>query len=334
VLEPAISDAVSIGLSHPAPLASAATMASMLVAYILCTISARKTGVNFCLRRLETVELNRAVLLYKKVVDRLQDIDREGKHARGNLFARYNHRRQVRRKFSTELADLQAYAAHLRSTIMRLRRRPMQRYKSWLHIHSSRFALSRSVTACFLALAMLAAGSWLFEQYAHALLGEHALSEEMDVMLASFLAWQPVHDRMAYAHSIGAGFLPVMTSYLYVYRRAKLLSEHRQKFRMLKEFAVTDPDRLIHQAPVDTDVSDEPVEAPARTAAERTWFCVLGLSPSATIDEIKQAYKLQIKQNHPDRVHDMSPMFRELAEAETKKLNAAYEEALLSLQHV
>ena len=28
----------------------------------------------------------------------------------------------------------------------------------------------------------------------------------------------------------------------------------------------------------------------------------------------------------------MSPLFRELAEAETKKLNAAYEEALLTLQ--
>ena len=35
-----------------------------------------------------------------------------------------------------------------------------------------------------------------------------------------------------------------------------------------------------------------------------------------------------IKQNHPDRVHGMSPAFRELAEAETKRINVAYQEAL------
>jgi DnaJ-class molecular chaperone len=58
----------------------------------------------------------------------------------------------------------------------------------------------------------------------------------------------------------------------------------------------------------------------------------LGVSHSATMDEIKLAYKARIKQNHPDRVREMSPMFRELAEAETKKLNAAYEEALMSVQ--
>ena len=45
--------------------------------------------------------------------------------------------------------------------------------------------------------------------------------------------------------------------------------------------------------------------------------------------EVKEAYKVLIKQNHPDRVHDMSPAFKTLAEAETKKLNAAYRQALL-----
>ena len=55
---------------------------------------------------------------------------------------------------------------------------------------------------------------------------------------------------------------------------------------------------------------------------------MLGVPPAAAIDDIKQAYKVLIKQNHPDRVHGMSPAFRELAEAETKRINAAYREAL------
>jgi hypothetical protein len=35
-----------------------------------------------------------------------------------------------------------------------------------------------------------------------------------------------------------------------------------------------------------------------------------------------------IKQNHPDRVQGMSQAFKKLAEFETKKLNAAYRQAL------
>jgi curved DNA-binding protein CbpA len=55
------------------------------------------------------------------------------------------------------------------------------------------------------------------------------------------------------------------------------------------------------------------------------------VSPSATIDEIKEAYRLRIRQNHPDLVQGMATIFRKLAEDETKKLNAAYEDALTTV---
>jgi hypothetical protein len=331
VLDTAVSEAVLPGVSSGALLAYAATLAGMFAAYILCAVRARKTQAVFCLGRLETVELDRAVLLYEKVSNRLQEIDRQAKHAKGSLLVRYNYCKRVRRRSAEELADLKAYAAHLRSTIVGLRRRPLQRYKRWLRIRSSRFALSRSLAACVLVLAMLTAWACVFAQ--GALLGQQVLNEEMDSVLASFLEWQPARDPMLYAHSIGAGVLPFVLFFLYLYRWVQLRGEHRQQFRALKEFAVADPDRLLRQAPSDSAMSDGPAEAPVETADETAWSRVLGLSPAATIDEIKQAYKLHIKANHPDRVHDMSPMFRKLAEAETKKLNAAYEEALLSLQH-
>jgi hypothetical protein len=331
VLDTTIGEAVP-GVSNDALLACMATLAGMSAAYILCAIRARKTQAVFSLGRLEKVELDRAVLLYKKVGDRLGQIHRQANHAKGNPLARYNHCKQVRRKFAEELADLKAYAAHLRSTIVGLRRRPLQRYKRWLRLHSSRFALSRSLAACVLVVAMLTAWSFVFAQ--GGLLGQQVLNEEMEAVLASFLEWQPARDPMLYAHSIGAGFLPFVIFLLYLYRWVQLHGKHRQQFRALKELAVADPDRLIPPAPVDSAMSEGPAEAPVQTADERDWSRVLGLSPAATIDEVKQAYKLHIKANHPDRVHDMSPMFRELAEAETKKLNAAYEEALLSLQHV
>jgi hypothetical protein len=247
------------------------------------------------------------------------------------LLARYKHRKQVRRKFAAELQDLQSYAAHLRSTIIRLRCRPIQRFKSWLHLDSSRFALSRSLTLCFLVLAMLTACSYLIEQHGRS--GQHALAEEPSTAFAGLLAWQPVHELMLDVNSIGGVLLAVATPVFYFHRRVRLRIEHRRQFRALKKFAGADPDRLIHQAPpIATGMPDDPLEAAPEIRGESPWFYVLGLSPSATIDEIKQAYKVQVKQNHPDRVHKMSPLFRELAEAETKKLNAAYEEALMSLQ--
>ena len=61
-------------------------------------------------------------------------------------------------------------------------------------------------------------------------------------------------------------------------------------------------------------------------------FEILDVAPSASLDEVKEVYKSKIKQNHPDRVHGMSPAFRRLAETETKRLNAAYAEALATLR--
>ena len=57
----------------------------------------------------------------------------------------------------------------------------------------------------------------------------------------------------------------------------------------------------------------------ALLVGEGSWVAVLGLPETATIREVKEAYKVLIKQNHPDRVHDMSPAFKTLAESRNQK---------------
>ena len=51
---------------------------------------------------------------------------------------------------------------------------------------------------------------------------------------------------------------------------------------------------------------------------------VLGVDPSANSKEIKSAYQALVQQYHPDRVADMGPELREVAERRTKEINAAY----------
>ena len=53
---------------------------------------------------------------------------------------------------------------------------------------------------------------------------------------------------------------------------------------------------------------------------------ILGIAPDTSLKEIKKAYQALIQQYHPDRVADMGPELKDVAEARTKEINAAYEE--------
>ncbi len=58
----------------------------------------------------------------------------------------------------------------------------------------------------------------------------------------------------------------------------------------------------------------------------RSPYDVLGVRSGASEDEITSAYRQLVQQYHPDRVADMAPEFREVAERRMKEINAAYEE--------
>lgn len=54
-------------------------------------------------------------------------------------------------------------------------------------------------------------------------------------------------------------------------------------------------------------------------------YVVLGVSPNATDDEIKKAYRELARKYHPDNYGDDNPL-KELAEDKMQEINAAYEE--------
>lgn len=54
-------------------------------------------------------------------------------------------------------------------------------------------------------------------------------------------------------------------------------------------------------------------------------YAVLGLSPNATLQEAKHAWKALLTQYHPDKVAHLAPEFRKLAEEKTRAIMEAWE---------
>ena len=61
------------------------------------------------------------------------------------------------------------------------------------------------------------------------------------------------------------------------------------------------------------------------SAGGETPESILGVPPGAGADVIRKAYLEKVQQYHPDKVSHLGPKLREFAEAELKRLNAAYE---------
>ena len=54
-------------------------------------------------------------------------------------------------------------------------------------------------------------------------------------------------------------------------------------------------------------------------------YSILGVSPNATDEEVKAAYKNLVKKYHPDNYDDNNPL-KELANEKMQEINAAYDE--------
>ena len=66
--------------------------------------------------------------------------------------------------------------------------------------------------------------------------------------------------------------------------------------------------------------------APAQ--AGEAWHEVLGVSPQASLEKIREAYQAKSAEHHPDRAPDQGPEAREAALRMTRKINDAFEQAM------
>ena len=75
-------------------------------------------------------------------------------------------------------------------------------------------------------------------------------------------------------------------------------------------------------------------DEPAFRAGHRSWWDILGVSPHASIEEINQRYRQLVMQYHPDRVAGLGPELIEVAERQTRLINAALADARQARGHV
>ena len=68
-------------------------------------------------------------------------------------------------------------------------------------------------------------------------------------------------------------------------------------------------------------------QAPPQPVAPH-WASVLEVAPNADADEIREAYRRLIGQYHPDKVASLGRELQELAEAKSKAITIAYQDAL------
>jgi len=267
----------------------------LALGYVRQVRAIRGTRSEFALCKSEAAELNRAIALLEQVRRRLETLQRPNSTRR--LWpVLLNRETDCGCANGEERLDLEAYAEHLRATIVQLKRRPLQRLRAWVRATSAHDALCGALAAYVIALAFAVTASNFLEEIG-----------------------------LPLANGAAAAVATIVALLVYPVQRIRLRRQRDLEFHVFADLAQSDAGR-----PVEPEAAEQPAtEAAAReTDAIDNWCAVLGVSPAANIDHIKEAYKALIKQNHPDRVHGMSPAFSALAEAETKRINAAYRQAL------
>jgi hypothetical protein len=321
MLQAGDSGEVSIALANAVLLALWAVLPGLLFGCLWLSRAARRIGTTFALRKSEAAELDRALAAYANVCRRIEDIGGQPRGIRGfwrELLGRSD-------SGDDERDDLQAHAEHLRASIRRLSRRPLQRFETWVHVRSAQFALGQALAVHIIGLTLMLVAAFRVS-------GLSAWAAEFSTAADNALVWYPFDARLFYANAAATAFAAAGAPLFYLARRAALRRERRVELWIFKDLANTDPNRSAEAEETESCASaqDEP---PAEHRTEACdWPAVLGLSLDATIEEVKDAYKTLIKQNHPDRVQGMSMAFQRLAETETKKINAAYRQALAAVR--
>ena len=165
-----------------------------------------KDWPEFALRKPEISELDRAVALYDQVRRRLEVIEQQVEMPTRLWRALFDRADDA--SDTEERDDLRAHAQHLRGTIARLKRQPLQRLYSWVHAASAQSALAGAIAAYGAALALAIAASQAP--------GQAAWADELNAGARQAVVWYPLDARLFYANAVASGFAVATAAVFYL----------------------------------------------------------------------------------------------------------------------
>jgi hypothetical protein len=319
MLEPGGGGDFSAALVNTILLALWAVLPALVVGYARAFFRARQHRPEFMLQKSERSELNRAVAVYGTVSRRLEQIRESNELINGFWRTALTRHTDIPEQ-DDEFEDLKAHAQHLQAMISRLRSQPLFRLRSWMHSKSMHFAMGYAIAVYIVTFVLL----WLL---AFGASDQSAWALELQTVSSSAVVWYPFDEWIFDANAAAIAFATVAMPLIYLVRRSSLRRQYSLEFCVFADLADIGPGESIYDSEF---VFDHYARETGNAASDGHWIRILGVSESATVEEVKKAYKTLIKQNHPDRVQGMSLAFKKLAEMETKKINAAYRQALNS----
>lgn len=310
----------------------------LLIAYVRQWLTMRRIRPEFCLRKSEAAELDRALAVYRDVCGRLAEIEAQARTTKGILQLIFALQPDIEQRGDEEREDLNAHARHLRATVAKLRGLPFRRVReriAALSLHAAvGGALAIHVTT-FVGLVLV-----------FHFLAMRGAVHEMTGTGRNPLVWYPFDASYFLANGASAALGMMLAPAFYALRRIGLAREYAMELTVLKELAETPAEVIADEPAGRVDDADDALREESwrrdswrkESWRKESWrvapqtdgscFAVLGVEQSATIEQIRAAYRIRIKESHPDRLAGMSAAIRTFAEDETKRLNAAFQEAL------
>ena len=288
------------------------------LAYVHQSLVLRQVRPEFSLRKSEAAELDRALAIYRGVHGRLLEIEARGRTVKGLLKLVFPLQSDATELDEEERTDLKAHARHLQATITKLRGLPLMRLRervAALNFHSAvgGAIAVHAATFVFLVLALYFADV-------------PDVARELAGTGRSALVWYPFDASYFLANGAGAAMGMLFAPAFYLWRRFGLVREYAMEFTVLRELAETPAAEIPDGAAGRVDDAED--SSRVKQGTKESCFAILGVEKSATLDQVRAAYRMRIKQSHPDRLHGVSPAIKSFAEDETKRLNAAFQEAL------